>query len=102
MRPRRGQAAVHVLNPAALAPAELFGAPDSATGRWRDGVLPRILRAACRADAAEETWVVLDGALDRTWADDLSALLDDNRVLTLPSGERLAVPPQVPATADSY
>jgi hypothetical protein len=93
---------VHVVNPAALAPAELFGAADLATGRWRDGVLPRVLRGACRGDAAEETWVVLDGTIDRSWAEDLSALLDDNRVLTLPSGERLAVPPQVTETADMY
>ena len=89
------QVAECVINPMALSQAELFGAAHPATGRWHDGVLAHIMRSACRDKSAEQMWVVLDGPVDARWVEGLDTLLDRSRVLSLLSGERLALPPQV-------
>lgn len=86
---------MHVINPIALSHAEMYGAMDSATGQWHDGVLAHLLRRACCAEGAGQHWLLLDGPVDAVWVESMHSLLDSCRVLTLLSGERLAMPPQV-------
>jgi hypothetical protein len=40
-------------------------------------------------------WIIFDGDVDPEWVENLNALLDDNKLLTLPNGERLALPPNM-------
>ena len=78
----------------------LFGKLDAHTLEWEDGVFTHILR---RVSAQYETgidtcnvparvWVVFDGDVDPVWAENLNSVLDDNRLFTLPTGDRLQLP----------
>lgn len=44
---------------------------------------------------AARTWIIFDGDVDPDWVEYQNALLDDNKLLTLPNGERLNLPPNV-------
>lgn len=84
-----------VINPMALSQAELYGAAHPVTGQWHDGVLAHVMRSTYRDKSADQKWVVLDGPVDACWVEGISTLLDSSRVLSLLSGERLALPPRV-------
>ena len=48
-----------------------------------------------RGEANKRHWIIFDGDVDPEWVENLNALLDDNKLLTLPNGERLSLPPNV-------
>jgi len=88
----------HVIDAKAIDKESLYGTLDPTTLEWTDGVFTAILRGVLanpRGDAGASSrrhWVVFDGDVDPDWAENLNSVLDDNGLLTLPSGERLAVP----------
>lgn len=41
------------------------------------------------------SWIVCDGDIDPEWIESLNSVLDDNRLLTMPSGERIQFGPNV-------
>ena len=40
-------------------------------------------------------YIVFDTVIDPEWVESLNSVLDDNKCLTLPNGERLGIPPNV-------
>jgi dynein heavy chain len=83
------------LNPKALSLRELYGQYNLATNEWSDGVLSSIMRTACSDEKKDQKWVVFDGPVDTLWIESMNTVLDDNKVLTLINGERIALPDQV-------
>lgn len=71
----------------------LLGFRDATTEKWVDGLLTTRFREAIStiqdASNIEQVWLVMDGPIDPDWIESLNSVLDDNRVLTLSSGEQL-------------
>jgi hypothetical protein len=82
-----------------LSPRPLCDEPsDPTTLEWTDGVFTGQLRAILtnmHGESKRRHWIVFDGDVDPEWAENLNSVLDDNRLLTLPSGERLEIPDNV-------
>lgn len=88
----------YVLDPKAITKDELFGTLDPTTREWADGLFTALLRKIIdnlRGESEKRHWIIFDGDVDPEWVENLNALLDDNKILTLPNGERLALPNNV-------
>jgi hypothetical protein len=46
-------------------------------------------------DSEVKSWIICDGDIDPEWIESLNSVLDDNRLLTMPSGERIQFGPNV-------
>ena len=88
----------YVINPKSVTKDTLFGCLDPVTREWTDGVFTRILRTIVndqRGEMSKRHWIVFDGDVDPEWVENLNSVLDDNKLLTLPNGERISLPPNV-------
>lgn len=88
----------HVIDPKVMSKEELYGSMDSTTREWTDGLFTSILRKIVdnlRGEDTKRHWIVFDGDVDPEWVENLNSVLDDNKLLTLPNGERLNLPSNV-------
>ncbi|KAF1990825.1 hypothetical protein K402DRAFT_460233 [Aulographum hederae CBS 113979] len=88
----------HVIDPKVMSKEHLYGTLDSTTREWTDGLFTSILRKIVdnlRGEDTKRHWIVFDGDVDPEWVENLNSVLDDNKLLTLPNGERLNLPPNV-------
>ncbi|KAK3110084.1 dynein heavy chain, partial [Teratosphaeriaceae sp. CCFEE 6253] len=88
----------HVIDPKVISKEILYGNLDSTTREWTDGLFTSILRKVVdnlRGEDSKRHWIVFDGDVDPEWVENLNSVLDDNKLLTLPNGERLSLPPNV-------
>ncbi|XP_062448100.1 dynein axonemal heavy chain 9 [Rhea pennata] len=77
------------LNPKAVTNDELFGIINPATREWKDGLFSSIMRELANITHDGPKWMVLDGDIDPMWIESLNTVMDDNKVLTLASNERI-------------
>ncbi|KAI9876759.1 MAG: Dynein heavy chain, cytoplasmic, partial [Pleopsidium flavum] len=88
----------HIIDPKVMSKEALYGNLDSTTREWSDGLFTSILRKIVdnlRGEDSKRHWIVFDGDVDPEWVENLNSVLDDNKLLTLPNGERLNLPPNV-------
>ncbi|XP_051927996.1 dynein heavy chain 9, axonemal [Hippocampus zosterae] len=77
------------LNPKAVTNDELFGIINPSTREWKDGLFSSIMRELSNISHSGPKWIVLDGDIDPMWIESLNTVMDDNKVLTLASNERI-------------
>ncbi|TKR93274.1 hypothetical protein L596_007763 [Steinernema carpocapsae] len=85
----------HVIDAKAMSKDSLYGVLDANTREWTDGLFTHIIRKIIdnvRGETAKRQWIIFDGDVDPEWVENLNSVLDDNKLLTLPNGERLAIP----------
>ena len=83
---------LHIVNPKAQTVSELYGELDPETRDWTDGLLSNIFRELTRPlppDKEEFRYIVFDGDVDAVWVENMNSVMDDNKLLTLPNGERI-------------
>ncbi|KAL2821627.1 dynein heavy chain, cytoplasmic [Aspergillus granulosus] len=88
----------HIIDSKVMSKEALYGSLDSTTREWTDGLFTGILRKIVdnlRGEDTKRHWIVFDGDVDPEWVENLNSVLDDNKLLTLPNGERLNLPPNV-------
>lgn len=88
----------HIIDPKAISKDFLYGTLDPNTREWSDGLFTHILRKIIdnvRGEINKRHWIIFDGDVDPEWVENLNSVLDDNKLLTLPNGERLSLPPSV-------
>ena len=82
----------------AMSKEDLYVVLDPNTREWTDGLFTPILRKIIdnvRGELQKRQWIIFDGDVDPEWVESLNSVLDDNKMLTLPNGERLNIPPNV-------
>lgn len=82
---------LYTLNPKAQTVNELYGVMDNDTREWIDGLFSNIFRKINRPSekGEERRYVLFDGDVDAVWIENMNSVMDDNKVLTLPNGERI-------------
>lgn len=83
------------VNPKSVITDELYGYMTLAKD-WRDGCLSIIMRGMAKCFPEQSfhefqtyKWAVLDGDIDALWIESMNTVMDDNKVLTLVSNERI-------------
>lgn len=79
------------LNPKGVSNDELYGVINPVTREWRDGLFSKLMREQMNHPSDGPKWLVLDGDIDPLWIESLNTVMDDNKVLTLASNERISL-----------
>merc|ERR1711923_583708 len=83
------------LNPKAVSNDELYGVINPSTREWKDGLFSNIMRDLANLTCDGPKRIILDGDIDPMWIESLNTVMDDNKILTLASNERIAVTPEM-------
>ena len=81
------------INPKSISVDEFFGYYDleKKPKEWMDGVCSYELKKMCSDVQSINRWMVLDGPVDTLWIESMNSVLDDNKLLTLNNGDRIAL-----------
>jgi len=86
------QVHTYTLNPKSISMNELFGYTNLLTNEWTDGIVAKLVRDAVADKSDAKKWVIFDGPVDAGWIENMNTVLDDNKMLCLPNGERIKLP----------
>ena len=82
-----------IINAKAQTLEELYGIMDPVTRDWSDGILSNTFRnmnaPLPMGKENEVHWLIFDGDVDALWIENMNSVMDDNKLLTLPNGERI-------------
>jgi dynein heavy chain len=79
----------YCFNPKSISMGELYGNYNLLTNEWTDGLGSTIIRNANTDTTPDKKFIVFDGPIDAIWIENMNTVLDDNRTLCLPNGERI-------------
>jgi dynein heavy chain len=83
------------VNPKSISTNELYGYVNMSTREWKDGLLSSTMRDLGNMADKNPKWILLDGDLDANWIESMNSVMDDNKILTLPSNERITLYPHM-------
>jgi dynein heavy chain len=91
---------VHIdtLNPKSVTKGELYGESNPYTNEWQEGIVSILVKNAVEKAEGEDVtkdykrWINFDGPVDAMWIESMNTVLDDNKMLCLPNGERIKMP----------
>jgi dynein heavy chain len=95
-----------VVNPKAQPLNELYGVMDPVTRDWTDGILSRLFRELNEplppGKENEFRLIIYDGDVDAVWVENMNSVMDDNKLLTLPNGERIRLQPHCAMICETF
>ena len=77
------------LNPKSINMPQLMGFFDETSREWTDGVLSSAIRHASYDQSRRRMFITCDGPIEPDWVENLNSVLDDNKRLSLITGETL-------------
>ncbi|CAG9313552.1 unnamed protein product [Blepharisma stoltei] len=83
------------ISPKSISTNELYGHVLMATREWKDGILSKTMRSLGDITDTLPKWIILDGDLDANWIESMNSVMDDNKILTLASNERIPLKPHM-------
>jgi len=79
----------HTINPKSVTLGQLMGTFDEVSRDWNDGILASVMRSCSQDTTERRQWIVFDGPIDPVWVENLNSVMDDNKKLTLSTGETI-------------
>ena len=80
----------YLINPKSMPRSSFLGHMNNDTREFSEGVLTVSARQVIKEDQDVLNWIICDGDVDPEWIEALNSVLDDNHLLTLPTGERIS------------
>ncbi|KJP87668.1 hypothetical protein AK88_02696 [Plasmodium fragile] len=77
------------INPKSISIDDLYGSVHIKTREWKDGVFSKYMRSYSKREDCDKAYIIFDGNLDSHWIENMNSVMDDNKVLTLSSNERI-------------
>jgi dynein heavy chain len=77
------------INPKSITIDEMFGRYNPEQRTWQEGIFTEAYREYSQDTSTKQKWLILDGAVDSAWVENLNSALDDNRKMSLPNGESI-------------
>ena len=83
------------VNPKAVMRNELYGFVHRQTREWNEGLMSTTFRDMSNNHNFQHQWILLDGDIDAEWIESMNTVMDDNKMLTLASNERISLTPSM-------